>query len=207
MRLIAAEWACRGVVQLDWLLQVGCVVTSAVLSSQLSRLTHTQKRNNHMKNENVTRFVPYPFVSFPVLSCRTLSYPILSNPVLFPPALLVASLFARYLSQQIVPPVSRLCEPIEGTSMAILAEKMGLDVSKFTSHVSMYIANRSFAGYPRPTFCWQQGRSVTSCNLQPAIPLYPCEFTESESSIMREGGCGFPGVLQVSVCVVRPLYV
>lgn len=42
----------------------------------------------------------------------------------------------RYLSQQIVPPVSRLCEPIEGTSTAILAEKMGLDVSKFTSHVS-----------------------------------------------------------------------
>ncbi|CAM9985239.1 unnamed protein product [Ectocarpus fasciculatus] len=41
-----------------------------------------------------------------------------------------------YLNQQIVPPVSRLCEPIEGTSMAVLAEKMGLDVSKFTSHVS-----------------------------------------------------------------------
>ena len=42
----------------------------------------------------------------------------------------------RYLSQQIVPPVSRLCEPIEGTSLAVLAEKMGLDSSKFTSHVS-----------------------------------------------------------------------
>ncbi|CAM9853488.1 unnamed protein product, partial [Laminaria digitata] len=39
-----------------------------------------------------------------------------------------------YLSQQIVPPVSRLCEPIEGTSLAVLAEKMGLDASKFTSH-------------------------------------------------------------------------
>lgn len=35
-----------------------------------------------------------------------------------------------------MPPVSRLCEPIEGTSMAVLAEKMGLDASKFTSHVS-----------------------------------------------------------------------
>ena len=41
----------------------------------------------------------------------------------------------RYLSQQIVPPVSRLCEPIEGTSMAVLAERMGLDASKFASHV------------------------------------------------------------------------
>lgn len=35
-----------------------------------------------------------------------------------------------------MPPISRLCEPIEGTSLAILAEKMGLDASKFTSHVS-----------------------------------------------------------------------
>lgn len=42
----------------------------------------------------------------------------------------------RYLNQQIVPPVSRLCEPIEGTSMAILAEKMGLDASKFALSVS-----------------------------------------------------------------------
>ncbi|CBJ49021.1 conserved unknown protein [Ectocarpus siliculosus] len=41
-----------------------------------------------------------------------------------------------YLNQQIVPPVSRLCEPIEGTSMAVLAEKMGLDASKFTSHAN-----------------------------------------------------------------------
>ncbi|CAN0497757.1 unnamed protein product, partial [Discosporangium mesarthrocarpum] len=37
-----------------------------------------------------------------------------------------------YLGQQIVPPVSRLCEPIEGTSMAVLAEKMGLDASKYS---------------------------------------------------------------------------
>lgn len=58
--------------------------------------------------------------------------------VLYPkhPRLFLSRPLCRYLSQQIVPPVSRLCEPIEGTSMAILAEKMGLDVSKFTSHVS-----------------------------------------------------------------------
>lgn len=53
-----------------------------------------------------------------------------------PPPPPLAFSFRRYLSQQIVPPVSRLCEPIEGTSMAVLAEKMGLDASKFTSHVS-----------------------------------------------------------------------
>lgn len=35
-----------------------------------------------------------------------------------------------YLSNQILPPISRLCEPIEGTSAAILSEKLGLDASK-----------------------------------------------------------------------------
>jgi DNA polymerase alpha subunit A len=36
-----------------------------------------------------------------------------------------------YLSNQILPPISRLCEPIEGTSQAILSEKLGLDSSKY----------------------------------------------------------------------------
>ncbi|GAB5035819.1 dna polymerase alpha catalytic [Nannochloropsis oceanica] len=36
-----------------------------------------------------------------------------------------------YLTQQILPPISRLCEPIEGTSVAILAERLGLDKSRF----------------------------------------------------------------------------
>eukprot|EP00985_Skeletonema_marinoi_P027904 scaffold23518_cov225-Skeletonema_marinoi.AAC.19 len=38
-----------------------------------------------------------------------------------------------YLAQQILPPISRLCEPIEGTSPGILAEKLGLDSSKYNS--------------------------------------------------------------------------
>lgn len=65
-------------------------------------------------------------------SCRF--YPLVIHPSSC--VLLSVRAPARYLSQQIVPPVSRLCEPIEGTSLAILAEKMGLDASKFTSHVS-----------------------------------------------------------------------
>jgi DNA polymerase alpha subunit A len=36
-----------------------------------------------------------------------------------------------YLTQQILPPTSRLCEPIEGTSQSILAEKLGLDSTKY----------------------------------------------------------------------------
>ena len=36
-----------------------------------------------------------------------------------------------YLSQQILPPVARLCEPIEGTSQQTLATKLGLDASRY----------------------------------------------------------------------------
>ena len=35
-----------------------------------------------------------------------------------------------YLNNQILPPISRLCEPIEGTSIAILSTHLGLDASK-----------------------------------------------------------------------------
>jgi DNA polymerase alpha subunit A len=36
-----------------------------------------------------------------------------------------------YLTQQILPPIARLCEPIDGTSTALLAERLGLDGAKF----------------------------------------------------------------------------
>ena len=36
-----------------------------------------------------------------------------------------------YLAQQILPPISRLCEPIDGTSVAQISLQLGLDASKF----------------------------------------------------------------------------
>ena len=36
-----------------------------------------------------------------------------------------------YLTQQILPPISRLCEPIDGTSQQILADKLGLDSKRY----------------------------------------------------------------------------
>ena len=37
-----------------------------------------------------------------------------------------------YLTNQILPPTSRLCEPIDGTSQSILAVKLGLDSKKYS---------------------------------------------------------------------------
>ena len=36
-----------------------------------------------------------------------------------------------YLTQQILPPISRLCESIDGTSQSAIAQKLGLDSSKY----------------------------------------------------------------------------
>jgi len=40
-----------------------------------------------------------------------------------------------YLSQQILPPVARLCEPIQETSQRTLAAKMGLDSTKYSQSI------------------------------------------------------------------------
>jgi len=42
-----------------------------------------------------------------------------------------------YLTQQILPPVSRLCEPIEGLSQGLIAERLGLNASKYTQQRSV----------------------------------------------------------------------
>lgn len=41
-----------------------------------------------------------------------------------------------YLTQQILPPVARLCEPIEGLSHGLLAQRLGLDTSKYVQRNS-----------------------------------------------------------------------
>jgi len=41
-----------------------------------------------------------------------------------------------YLANQILPPISRLCDPIQGTSQSIMAEKLGLDSTKYNNSMS-----------------------------------------------------------------------
>ena len=54
-----------------------------------------------------------------------------------------------YLSQQILPPISRLCECIDGTSQAIIADKLGLDSTRFNQRFgsSTEIDDRSLVNY------------------------------------------------------------
>ena len=48
-----------------------------------------------------------------------------------------------YLTQQILPPISRLCEPIDGTSQQILAEKLGLDSKRYSGVGSQSSSNHN----------------------------------------------------------------
>lgn len=41
--------------------------------------------------------------------------------------------YEYYLSQQLLPPIERLCEPLEGTERSRLAECLGLDPLKYRS--------------------------------------------------------------------------
>lgn len=93
-----------------------------------------------------------------------------------------------YLSQQILPPISRLCEPIEGTSQSIIAEKLGLDSSKF-NHMNM---NKSLSD------------DDNLVNYTPASSLVDSErFKDVEKLVLTCSNCNeaneFPGVFSGSM--------
>ncbi|EKM50078.1 uncharacterized protein PHACADRAFT_213841 [Phanerochaete carnosa HHB-10118-sp] len=52
--------------------------------------------------------------------------------------------YEYYLSQQILPPIERLCEPIEGTDRARLAECLGLDPSRYRNATGTESEGRHF---------------------------------------------------------------
>jgi len=89
-----------------------------------------------------------------------------------------------YLTQQILPPISRLCEPIEGISQAIIAEKLGLDSSRFNQ-----ISNTSGNGFNEDDLV----------NYTPASSLADAErFKDVEKLVLTCASCNmeneFPGV-------------
>ena len=55
--------------------------------------------------------------------------------------------FEWYLSNQLLPPISRLCEPIEGTSQAIISAKLGLDASKYAKNSNTAVDDNDDFGF------------------------------------------------------------
>mmetsp|Transcript_8937 Transcript_8937/g.20092 ORF Transcript_8937/g.20092 Transcript_8937/m.20092 type:complete len:1678 (-) Transcript_8937:137-5170(-) len=88
-----------------------------------------------------------------------------------------------YLMNQILPPISRLCEPIEGTSPGILAEKLGLDSSKYNA-LSVNIDDDDIVDYTPASCLPDEDR-----------------FKDVEKFVMTCVGCNtdseFPGVFSL----------
>jgi DNA polymerase alpha subunit A len=57
-----------------------------------------------------------------------------------------------YLVNQILPPISRLCEPIDDTSPGIIAEKLGLDSSKYNGVSSANVGEDGIVNFT-PALC------------------------------------------------------
>ncbi len=52
--------------------------------------------------------------------------------------------YEYYVSQQTLPPIERLCDPIEGTDRARIADCLGLDPGRFRSSTTDESEERSF---------------------------------------------------------------
>lgn len=97
------------------------------------------------------RFVQLPAMHFSIFD--TCVFPLLASPT--EPNRTEPE--TKLKLKQVLPPISRLCEPIEGTSAALLAERLGLDGSKFSRSSSAF------------------GDSAPDVDFTPACQLAPAE--------------------------------
>ena len=106
-----------------------------------------------------------------------------------------------YLTQQILPPVSRLCEPIEGLSQSLIAQRLGLNASKYVQHRSYAdgeINDEDLVNYVPESFKTDKERfgdvkklSVTcsSCGVATVFPgvLYLRKENDSDTGTLSGG--------------------
>ncbi|GAX18016.1 DNA polymerase alpha subunit A [Fistulifera solaris] len=122
---------------------------------------------------------PKPTTTSPIERARHPEEIVRSNGVLKPDV-------EWYLSMQILPPIARLCDPIEGTSQQILAAKLHLDVKRYGN--SSYIDGRD------------NTEEDVDMNFRPSSLLSDVErFKDVEKLRLFCFACGqeneFPGVL------------
>ena len=106
-----------------------------------------------------------------------------------------------YLTQQILPPVSRLCEPIEGLSQGLIAERLGLDSSKYTqrrSFVDDELNDNELVNYVPESFKSDKERfgdvkklslTCSACGLESEFPglLYLRKENDNDAGALSVG--------------------
>jgi len=106
-----------------------------------------------------------------------------------------------YLTQQILPPVSRLCEPIEGLSQGLIAQRLGLNAIKYTqqSYENAELNDDELVNYVPESFKSDQERfadvkkvslACSCCGVTSEFPglLYLRKESESDAGTLS---CGF----------------
>jgi DNA polymerase alpha subunit A len=107
-----------------------------------------------------------------------------------------------YLTQQILPPVSRLCEPIEGLSQGLIAQRLGLDSSKYTQRrlfgdeefnddeLINYVPESFKSDKERFTSVKKLTLTCSACGVRSEFPglLFPRKENGPESSTLLAGG-------------------
>ncbi|KIK93692.1 hypothetical protein PAXRUDRAFT_12489 [Paxillus rubicundulus Ve08.2h10] len=102
--------------------------------------------------------------------------------------------YEHYLAHQVLPPIERLCEPIEGTNRARLAECLGLDPSRYRA------SGGTEAGSTFSTLDSQVSDAERFCNSEPfLVRCRGCQgqmsfspIWERESSILQPSGPACP---------------
>ncbi|KII85843.1 hypothetical protein PLICRDRAFT_298164 [Plicaturopsis crispa FD-325 SS-3] len=99
--------------------------------------------------------------------------------------------YEHYLANQILPPIERLCEPIEGTDRARLAECLGLDPGRFRNPTSGESTEISFSNLDsqlsdKERFKNAEPFLVRCRNCEGQLPFVP--FFDRESSILLPSG-------------------
>ena len=90
-----------------------------------------------------------------------------------------------YLTQQILPPISRLCEPIDGTSPAQLSHQLGLDTSKFSQSTNRDEFDDSWGFTPK---CLMDDAEHFKDCQKLTLMCVSCEQSSVFTSIFPESG-------------------
>jgi len=104
--------------------------------------------------------------------------------------------YEHYLAHQVLPPIERLCEPIEGTDRARLAECLGLDPGRYRGSNSGESEERAFSTLDSQISDTERFKDSTPflvrCrNCQGQVPFEP--IFNRDSSILQASGPTCPG--------------
>ena len=107
-----------------------------------------------------------------------------------------------YLTQQILPPISRLCEPIEELTQSALAGKLGLDSSKYNHNVNTNVDEDDLVDYT-PASCLSDEERFKDVE-KLLVTCSSCNETSEFSGVVRVSKTNGVTVYKSGMCCSNP---